>query len=436
MTDRHRVLIVSRELPPSIGPHPIRVAKLAKYLPEFGWDPSILSVPTDHVIDRDEMLASEMDGVPIIRVPRLLSRVAPPAHGARSLGASAPATAPVPDKPRRSIKSRIARAVLIPDPSILWALPAAMRATAIAADFDAIFTTAPPFSTHMIGNRVARGRGVAWVAEYRDNWTVNPLYRRSGPAQWLNERIERRALGAANAVVVVSEQAAVEMRAAFPGLASRLHVARNGYDPDDLPEPGPRPDVFEIAYAGSLDDARDPRPFLTALASLTGTSPDVRAVVRLRLMGHVVDWVVAAAAASIGSEQVIFDGLLPHRETLARAGGAAVLLGITTRAEAGGAGFTSKLFEYLGLQRPVLMLAPAGPARDLVRQSGGGLVADPEDAPAIAAALEQLFGEWSAGSERRADPALLAGLTRRATAKAVAGALDAALTDRRRAPGR
>jgi glycosyltransferase involved in cell wall biosynthesis len=297
----------------------------------------------------------------------------------------------------------------------------------MADGFAAIFTTAPPFSTHLIGNRVARSRHLAWVAEYRDNWTANPLYRRAAPAQWLNRRLEQRCLAAAGAVVVVSDAAAAELREAFPGIASRVHVARNGFDPDDLPEPAPRPALFEIAYAGSLDERRDPRPFLAALAGLTAASPQLREASRLRLIGRVSNWVVEAAAAAIGAERVTFDGLLPHRETLARASRAAVLLGITTRAEAGGAGFTSKLFEYLGLRRPVLMLAPAGPARDLVQRSGGGLVADPEDVPAISAALMQLFEEWAAGSERRCDPAVLAGLTRRATASAVAGALDDAL---------
>jgi glycosyltransferase involved in cell wall biosynthesis len=270
------------------------------------------------------------------------------------------------------------------------------------------------------------------VAEYRDNWTVNPLYRRAGPAQWLNRRLEERCLAATAAIVVVSDAAAAELREAFPGIGARLHVACNGYDPADLPESGPRPALFEIAYAGSLDERRDPRPFFAALAGLTTASPELHDAVRLRFMGHVVDWVVEAAAMAVGAERVTFDGLLPHREAMVRAARAAVLLGITTRAEAGGAGFTSKLFEYLGLQRPVLMLAPAGPAADLVRRSGGGLVADPEDVRGISAAIKQLFDEWAAGSERHGDQTILAGLTRRATAEAVAGALDAALAARPR----
>ena len=77
------------------------------------------------------------------------------------------------------------------------------------------------------------------------------------------------------------------------------------------------------------------------------------------------------------------------------------------------------------------MLAPCGPASDLVITSGGGLTADPEDVQAIAAALNLLFDEWRGGRERVACDAALAGLTRRETARAVAAALDSARAEHR-----
>lgn len=443
MSDRHRVLIVSRELPPSIGPHPIRIAKLAKYLPEFGWDPTILTVPVDHVVLRDDELAAEMGGVPILRVPRLLARALPPvpnpdsrseaAQGAvPSSGGSTPATGERSPRPygRRS-RLRLGGKMLVPDAAVLWALPASRRAAAIADEFDAVLTTAPPFSTHLVGNDLARRHGIPWVAEYRDNWTTNPLYRRAAPIQWFNRRLERRFLSAAQAVVVVSEAAADELRSAFPEVGGKIYVARNGFDPDDLPPRGVRPAIFEIAYAGSLEARRDPRPFFRAVAQLTEQRPEIRDAIHLHLMGWVVDWAIEAAHEVLGKDRVAFDGLLSHREALERASRAAVLLGITTRMEAGGAGLTSKLFEYVGLRRPVLMLAPEGPARQLVRDSGCGLGADPDDVEAMASALGQLFDEWRSGAERVAPDEFVAGLTRRATAGSVAAALDAVLVRKR-----
>ncbi len=147
---------------------------------------------------------------------------------------------------------------------------------------------------------------------------------------------------------------------------------------------------------------------------------------RLLLLGNVPSELTDAARNTLGPERVSYGGLVSHREALTRASSAAVLLGITTAAEAGGAALTSKLFEYLALRRPILMLAPPGPARTLVASSGAGVAADPDDVTAIMRAIEQLHEEWSQRTERRASDEVLARHTRAETARQVAAALDSA----------
>jgi hypothetical protein len=56
-----------------------------------------------------------------------------------------------------------------------------------------------------------------------------------------------------------------------------------------------------------------------------------------------------------------------------------VLVIVTSEREAGPATMTGKIFECLALRRPVLLVAPPGPAAELIEQSGAGLVADPND---------------------------------------------------------
>jgi glycosyltransferase involved in cell wall biosynthesis len=200
----------------------------------------------------------------------------------------------------------------------------------------------------------------------------------------------------------------------------------NGYDPDDIPPRAPRPNEFEIVHAGTLDERRDPRPFLEALRRLAVRDSEFAESTRLHLIGVAPEWAVQAARSSLAEGRVTYDGLLSHREAMIRASRAAVLLGLTTAAEAGTAGLTSKVFEYLALERPVLMLAPDGPARALISTSGAGLVAGPDDVPGIEAALARLHHEWASGVVRAASPDVLARLTRQQTARHVALALDAA----------
>ena len=150
-----RLLLISRELPPAIGPHPIRVAKLAKYLPAFGWRPTILTVPVDHAWATDDTLLADLDGIDVIRVPRLLSRVAPPATGNRGTGTRAHDAGT-----GTRARTGLARRLLLPDRDVLWAIPAARAAARLADRFDAVMTTAPPFSTHLVGYWLSRRHGL------------------------------------------------------------------------------------------------------------------------------------------------------------------------------------------------------------------------------------------------------------------------------------
>jgi glycosyltransferase involved in cell wall biosynthesis len=56
------------------------------------------------------------------------------------------------------------------------------------------------------------------------------------------------------------------------------------------------------------------------------------------------------------------------------------------------------VFEYLAAERPILAVVPPdGAAADLIRETGAGVVAPPDDPAAIRAALEGLYARWQAG---------------------------------------
>ena len=417
-----RVLIVAREFPPGGGAPAIRIAKLVKYLPAFGWQVTVVTAPPDHAFQRDERLGDELPSdLSVHRIPRLLARAIHPDRWAtHGIAQSA--------RP-----GRLAR-LLIPDSGILWAAPAARAVGRIIDGFDAILTSAPPFSTHLVGLWAARRHSAVWVADYRDNWTTSPFYDSRGPSRWLAVALERRILRQAEVVTVVSDAAAREIGSAFAVDPDRLHVAMNGFDPDDLPAARPPARTFEITYMGSMNHRRGPEHFLEAVGRASSVRPELRRDLRIRLIGNIPDWAIGAAIRTVGAERVTVDGILSHRDALAKAADAAVLLGITSTAEAGGSALTSKLFEYLALRRPVLMLAPPGPAIEIVTAANAGEVADPDDPEAIRDALVRLYERWVAGTEQRASDEMVERFTRRSTAAAVARALDLAVQPRADGP--
>jgi hypothetical protein len=136
----------------------------------------------------DDTLSGDLEGIDIVRVPRLLSRVVPP---------TASRVRDAVQGPRRyvtdgRVRTRVAQRLLLPDRDLLWALPAARRGATLVDGFDAVLTTAPPFSTHLVGYWLSLRHNVPWVAEYRDNWSMNPLYRRGLFGQFANRTLPRR----------------------------------------------------------------------------------------------------------------------------------------------------------------------------------------------------------------------------------------------------
>jgi glycosyltransferase involved in cell wall biosynthesis len=419
MTQR-RVLLVAREFPPSGGAPAIRLTKLAKYLPGLGWEVEVLTIPEDHAWSPDPTLLDELPaGLAVHRVARLLAAAMDPAKG----------TSGAAGELRPGWRRRLATALLMPDPALLWAIPALREARRLAPRLDAVLTSAPPFSTHLVGLGLA-GR-LAWVADYRDNWTTNPDFRRGAVPHALNRFLERRVLSRAGAVTVVSETARSELLRFRPGLAGRVQIAINGFDPDDLPRAQPDRELFRVVYAGSMGEHRDPAPLIRALACAAREDPELGTRLRLELIGRIPGSVKAQAQTLLG-ERISTPGFVAHREALRRSAAAAVLVVLSSRAEAGEAALTSKLFECLALRRPVLFIGPAGPGAALVRRLDAGEVVEPGDEGNLAAAVQRLFEAWRRGRERVATRGALQPLTRVATAEAVAAALDLAMDQVRR----
>ena len=417
MTPR-RVLLVAREFPPSGGAPAIRFTKLAKYLPGLGWEVEVLTIPEDHAWSPDPTLAAELPtDLPVHRVARLLAGAVDPRSGAAGAASEL----------RTGWQRRLAAAILLPDPGLLWAVPAIRAARRLAPRFDAVLTSAPPFSTHLIGLGVA-GR-LAWVADYRDNWTTNAQFRRAAVPHALNGFLERRVLRRAGAVTVVSEAARSELLGLQPRLASRIRVAMNGFDPDDLPTAEPDRELFRVVYAGSMRELHDLAPLARALAGAAHRNPELGKRVRLELIGQIPPSVKTHAQALLG-ERFSAPGFVPHRAALQRSARAAVLIVLIPRAEPGAAALASKLFECLALQRPVLFMGPSGPGASLVRALDAGEVVEAADEAGLTAAVLRLFEDWRCGRERVAPAHALQPYTRVATAEAVGAALDLAMDQR------
>jgi glycosyltransferase involved in cell wall biosynthesis len=408
-----RVLIVSLYWPPAGGAGVQRPLKLAEHLSALGHDVHVLAPDDPKWLHRDPSLVIP-SGVTVHRSRNVGPRARRPGQElARAQGLD-----------RLLLQLELGfRAVLVPDASVLWNLTAAPAAIRLVRRHrvDAVITTSPPGSVHLTGAAAKRATGVPWVADVRDSLVQHVHRRREIRGEHVLARLVARH---ADAIVCVSKAIAGEMRSLAP--VGPVRVVGNGCDFGDFDGLPYRPAArLRVTHAGSFFGRRDPRPFLEALAR---TSDDVVA----RFVGDFRDRDLEHARR-LGLEQRLqLVPYLPRADVLALQRDSEVLLLLIPEAEGRGRGVLSgKVFEYLAAERPILACVPPdGEAAGLLRETGAGVIVPPDDAEAIAAALDGLVARWRAG-ELNGTPLTSewrAALSRRARAEDYAALLEKVTT--------
>ncbi|MEM1095244.1 MAG: glycosyltransferase [Bacteroidota bacterium] len=430
-----RVLYISYYFPPSGGPGVQRTLKLARYLPEFGWTPSILTVRPEQAAYPDLDPSLEAEVPPELLVERTLAWD-PYALYAKLQGKQKAETVGVGFVGESSMdwKQRLARwlraNLFLPDARVGWVRHAVAHGRRMlnTGRYDALITTGPPHSTHLIGQRLAREYDLPWVADFRDPWTQIDYVAElpmTQLARALDRRMERRVLEQASAVVTVSPAMRRQFEAQVPGA---YHVILNGFDPADFDVASrpPQPEgTFVLRYLGNMNAARNPDVLWQALARLNAPTawPDFR----VELIGH-IDPAVRAAVAAAGLESLVqVRPYVQHDAAVMLMQSATALLLVINRVSGAEGIMTGKLFEYLASGRPVVGVGPpTGDAAQALHDTLAGRMIGYEHVDDCARELTRLYKAWKQGAPAPgANPATLHPYSRRGQAEQLAGVLGA-----------
>ena len=383
-----KLLLVTLYFPPAGGGGVQRPLKFASHLPALGIETHVLAPDDPKWVHQDVDLPLPTQAW--IHRARYLGprsrRLADELHGRGGLDLAL----------RRA--SSVGRRLLLPDENVTWNATAIPKAISIVRreGIDVVLTTSPPGSVHLIGAAVQKATGAKWVADLRDSIVLHPHRSVEGPGARAKQKaragVARLVARQADAIVAVSEAIAEETRAIEP--RGRVVTIANGSDFDDFAGlPYSRGDRFRLTHAGSFFGKRDPKPFLRALAESGLEDVTVRFVGDFRPGDR-------EFMESLGlSDRVEVIDYVPRRESLRLQRDSDALLLLIPEAGGRGRGVLSgKVFEYLAAERPVLAVVPPdGAAAELVRKTGAGLVAGPDDVPGIRDALLELHSRWRDG---------------------------------------
>ena len=378
-----RLLLCTETWPPAWSGGVQRPLKFARHLRAFGFETTVLTPEIDPQTRLDHTLLGQVADIVCHRVPvhrTWVDRL--PGTARRSVNKLLRTPTPLPDGLIASLDSFLAKA----------------RALHQTAPFDAVFTTSPPHSLALLGARVKAELGLPWIADFRDEWSRNRL-RTSGMSpddRDQDRQLEKQCYAVADLVLTTT----LTMRSFVidsGGRPERAVMIPNGFDEEDLPPPfehvyGER---LVITYLGTLSSYRNLDPLLEAVRRLRDEMPSFPFMLRFITPGGRAKRFVRGYEDLVRDGIVRLDAALPHREALAEAKRADVLLHVLSGATETDEPVAGKLFEYLALERPILFITSVrGENARILAETGTGVTVNLNDLSAILDALRDLHRQW------------------------------------------
>lgn len=441
-----RLLMIAYDFPPLL-PGVRRTLSLVRYLPEFDWQPSILTVKSVHCWAHDETPLKEIEekGIEVFRADSwdpfrlayLLDGIRNRRSNANAHGNAASATGGLGAKWLRHLRNHC----YCPDDRSGWIDPAYRLARKIISTQppDAIYSTSFPHSSHVVALRLKKAfPDIPWLADFRDAWTQNAdfFHSLSPRLQAKGVQLEREVAARADAIVSVSEPITNHFRKLLGASAKPIITIPNGFDERDVEiAEAQQWDGFSVLYAGTIFGGRSADPLFAAAAEACRIHAELARELKLVFVGK-FDKNLTDLSQKYGlSDRLVMPGTLPYLKSLGAQKGADVLVALVTDMPDVEVMLTQKIFEYIATGRPVWALADSRSAcAELVKTLGAGVVCDPANPAEGARGLIDLYEKVKQKQWRRVDRDALAPYSRRNQAERMAQILHSLVAPEAKKP--
>ena len=344
-----KILIVAYYFPPLGGGGVPRPLKFCKYLPEFGWQPIVLTPKNGVGPVYDQTLLDELNSYKNVKVYRTLSfelgaikklvklRISSLINYIKKfLGLKAQTISQSDDtKNRQSVNSSIRQSenssirqfinyiynllfefqkfICIPDDKILWALPSIFSALRIIKKEkpDLIFATIPPYSNFVLAVLLKKLTGLNLIVDYRDPWNIPDTKKNI-----LNFQLEKWCLKNSDKLTYVVPIIKDWLAEQFAINHIDFKLIYNGYDEDDYKDIEPiKFDKWTMIAGGDLYEA-DNIYFFKLLEDFLFEYPEIKKDFQLVICSNYQKWFDDYLKGTPIKENIINLGVLPKKEYL------------------------------------------------------------------------------------------------------------------------
>lgn len=405
-----KALIVTYYWPPAGGGFVQRVSKFCKYLPQLGWQPAVLTVDQGTYANTDASMQDETSAVdPVYRAHSwephsLYARITGAKHEPGNTDSGGTSKSRL-SQHLHTVAEYIRLNCFIPDARIGWYPGAVRLGHKAVAEFqpDAIFSTAPPFTVHLVARALHRKSGLPWIADYRDPWAENCAYNtlpRLRPVKWINHRMEVSTYHEASRVICAAQrQMEIQSAKVSEEDQAKFRLIRNGYDLVTAPDQVAASDRFMLSYFGSIYPQRFPVRLVDALEQALTESDTFRKDFCFRLVGTVSGDIRTMLTSRLGSDAVDIVPFQPSDAVQRMLYDVQCLLLTVNKAYLNELIVPGKIYQYLATGNPMLGIGPVdGESARLTAEYEGGQFCDYEDADGIRRFMLESHARWKAGT--------------------------------------
>ncbi|MFN0276090.1 MAG: glycosyltransferase family 4 protein [Chitinophagales bacterium] len=402
-----KVLIITYYWPPGGGAGVYRWLKMTKYLHQFGWEPIIYTADkADYPVIDETLFADVRKNLTVIKYkifePYSLYRIFTGKKKNEKIHSGLMEEGSGNHSFTKKIAVWIRGNIFIPDARKFWVNPSIKYLVKHLQEnpVDAIISTGPPHTTHLIAKGIKERLNVNWVADFRDPWTQIDFYDQlmlSKAADAKHRLLEKSVFQTADRVVTVSENWAKEMEKIR---GKKVDIITNGFDTSDYDGSNIEIDkMFSITHSGMMNADRNVDVLWRTLSKICSESIEFKKDLLIRLIGKNDANVYQSIETYNLKENLELIDYLPHKEVSIRQKQSAVnLLPINNTPNFLGI-IPGKLFEYLAAGRPILLIGPAsGDSAKIISETHAGYICGYDDIQNCKEIILKMYTNFKAGT--------------------------------------
>ena len=363
----NKLLIISYYWPPSGGSGVQRWLNFSNSLVKKGWDVTVFTAKNANYPILDNELENSIDesikvfSIPILEPTSLFKK-----NSSDNIKSS---------NIFQKIKLWIRANLFFPDSRMFWIKDVTKKATNYIKNnnIDCLITTAPPFSTHIIGLNLKKNTKVKWISDFRDPWSDFFQFRLLPMSNYIRNKhlkFENKCLNNADSIITTSPS----LTEKYSLINSSSYTLTNGFN--SFIENN-ETDKFLIMYSGVMKSIQNPKNFWKVLKEICLENENFSNDLLVRLIGDFDKEILNNNHLKPIESKVQFEKYLDKSKLDVEMSKARVLILSSVNLDSVNNIIPGKIFYYFSFKRPIIAFSKLNSdVSDLINKTNSGLVFD------------------------------------------------------------